>query len=286
LTGTYLCSEPEAELLRHELQCWGRIFQNLHRKVFQRPIPELSAKYGVENIRKIISCACATDEIVTLITYSLLAYLKRKDSQMTALRAIPVYMLNDDEDSWPLIEWTESDGVASLAIFHFDADAEVEEGSWLMHSAMPNDHELDNGWRNSRIDWNVGDVEDLKILFRVALHILGVMNLPVEDARTLYCLVKADDNSEIEYIPKETPTHLKYDQARQAPLQSCFGTSPFGLCFRQNKSNFTKYGARRYIRTTKFLTNNRRQREWKLEARCVIISMILTSTWWWTVYVL
>ena len=132
-----------------------------------------------------------------LITNAILEYLESRGTQMIALRATAVYMLNDDDNVWPVIEWIEIDGAARLVIFHFDELAGTEEGSWLMHSGLSEDGDC---WRTSQVVWNVADVEHLKILFRVVRHILGVLEWSVEDAIKLYCQIPSDDNSNKEYI--------------------------------------------------------------------------------------
>ena len=137
---------------------------SFHHKVFRRPISERFAKYHFNNVLQMISSACVSEESATLISHAILEYLESRGAQMIALRATAVYMLNDDDNVWPVIEWIEIDGAARLVIFHFDELAGPEEGSWLMHSGLPND---DSCWRTSQIVWNVADVEHLKILFRV-----------------------------------------------------------------------------------------------------------------------
>lgn len=116
---------------------------------------------------------------------------------MIALRATAVYMLNDDDNVWPVVEWIEIDGTARLAIFHFDDLAGPENGSWLMHSGLSGNGDC---WRQSRVDWNVADTQHLKILFRVVQHVWGVLEWSVEDAMKLYCQIPSDDNSDKEYI--------------------------------------------------------------------------------------
>jgi hypothetical protein len=106
-------------------------------------------------------------------------------------------MLNDDDNVWPVVEWIEIDGTAQLAIFHFDELVGPEEASWLMHSGLLGEGDC---WLQSRVDWNVADVEHLKILFRVVRHVLGILEWSVEDAMRLYSQVPSDNNSDKEYV--------------------------------------------------------------------------------------
>ena len=168
-----------------------------HLKVLRRPISERFSKYHFNNIRQIISSTYVSEETATLITHAILEDLQSRGTQMIALRATAVYMLNDDDNMWAVIEWIEIDGVARIVIFHFDELAGPEEGSWLMHTGLSDDGDC---WRTSQVAWNVADVEHLKILFRVVRHILGVLEWSVEDAMKLYSQIPSDDNSNEEYI--------------------------------------------------------------------------------------
>lgn len=149
----------------------------------------------METIRERISSACESDEIATSISHSLVTYMQSRKTQIKALRATPVYMFNNDEESWPVVEWTESDGMAMLAIFQFDDFGELKDGSWLMHSGLADGGPEGSPWTNSRIDWNVSDVEHVKLLFKVAQHILGVLLWPIASALKLYCGVNSDKTS-------------------------------------------------------------------------------------------
>ena len=155
------------------------------------------AKYDFNRVLEIISPACISEQSATLITNAVLDCLEFRGAEMAALRATAVYMLDDDENVWPVVEWIEIGGAAQLAIFHFDELFELKEASWLMHSGWSSDGDR---WQHSRVDWNVADVEHLKILFRVVRHMLGVLEWSVEDAMKLYCQIPSDDNSDKECI--------------------------------------------------------------------------------------
>lgn len=64
-------------------------------------------------------------------------------------------------------------------------------------------------WRQSRIDWNVADIEHLKLLFGVAQHILGLLEWPIADALKLYRHINSSDHSISEYLPTEVTLTLK-----------------------------------------------------------------------------
>jgi len=182
-------------LLKQALRGPARMLQKFHRKVSQSPLPAITAQCNIETIRKRISSACQSDEIATSISHSLVTYMGSRKTQIKALRATPVYMFNNDEESWPVVEWTESDGMAMLAIFQFDDVGELKDGGWLMHSGLSDGGPEGSPWTNSRIDWNVSDVEHVKLLFKVAQHILGVLLWPIASALKLYCGVNSDKTS-------------------------------------------------------------------------------------------
>jgi len=96
--------------------------------------------------------------------------------------------------SWPIVEWTESDDTHNIAIFHFDE----EQCSWIMHSGLPT---KDDGWKTSRVDWNVSDVEHLKILFGVAQHTYGITEWDPQDILQIYCDREFGNCSFEEYTP-------------------------------------------------------------------------------------
>lgn len=138
-----------------------------------------------------------------MITLSLTAYTLSRDSRITALRASTIFWFGDDDASWTVIEWVEDNGTRSLAIFHFGEPNELGQGSWLMHSGLSvSDGILEKPcWENSRIDWDVADVNHLKILFGVAQHVAGMLDWSVGDAMKLYCERNSEEESTSEYIP-------------------------------------------------------------------------------------
>jgi hypothetical protein len=224
LTGASTLSAHNAVLLRHGLQFPAWIIAKFHYTVFQRPIPTLAENSDINSIWGIIYPACETEEIATMITLSIVRHLQAcKEVRLTALRATPVYMFNNDEDSWPVVEWTQSDGISRLACFHFNDLDGPEDVSWVMHSGSSPSGA--SKWLNSCIDCNVADIEDLKTLFGIALHMLVVLEWPVEEAIKLYCEANTDNDSVEEYVSWITEADVKIDKTRQARLQPYISTS-------------------------------------------------------------
>ena len=142
-------------------------------------------------------------KITVTIAKTLMSYVHSRNTRITALRATPVYLFNDEENSFPLVEWTEEDDTKSVAIFHFEDDEKPEEGSWLMHSGrLVGKSKSPRRWKQSRIDWNVANIEHLKILFGVAQHMLGLLEWPPSEAFKIYCNMKSNTTSVTEYLPK------------------------------------------------------------------------------------
>lgn len=176
------------------------MMEQLHKKTLQRPILEL---YGniLATIVPIISVACSTIKIAATIARTIVSYVYSRNSRMVALRATPVHLFNDEEKSWPVVEWTEEDDTRSLSIFDFYDIDNPEKGSWLMHSGrqvLVSDRRY---WKQSRIDWNVADTEHLKVLFNTQ-HMLGLLQWGVTDLLQLHQSLHSKYISANEYVQK------------------------------------------------------------------------------------
>ena len=199
-------SSGESQDLCQGLEPHARMFEQLHEKVSEAPINTSSADFDQTIISQTIFDSCATTlEIAALIAQLIVTYVVSRQTPMKALRASAVFWLTGDT-SWPVVEWVEADGRENIAIFHFEDQDEPEEHGWIMHSGVgPSSDRTSETkrWQSSRLDWNVGDVSHLKTLFKVAQHLLGVLEWPVADAYQLYCERKAMNHSIEEYIPND-----------------------------------------------------------------------------------
>jgi hypothetical protein len=187
------------------------MFEQLHDKVSEAPMTSLSANLDQTTISQTIFDRCATTvEIAALITRSILTYLVSRQTPMKALRASAVFWLTGDT-SWPVVEWLEGDGRKNIAIFHFEDPDEPDGHSWIMHSGVrPSDDETSETrkWQSSRLDWNVENTSHLKTLFKVAQHLLGILQWPVEDAYQLYCQQTLTSRSIEEYVQTENGSNF------------------------------------------------------------------------------
>lgn len=195
-------SETSARLLRDGFENHVDVLEELHYKTSRRPIAELCENV-LAKLVPIISVACSTIKVAGTIAHTLISYVHSRNSRITELRATPVRLFNDEEKSWPMVEWTEEDKTKSLAIFHFHNVNKPEEGSWVMHSGRQVSVYDRRCWKQSRIDWNVADIEHLKILFGVAQHMLGLLEWPIAEALKICENINSNSTSITEYIPKK-----------------------------------------------------------------------------------
>jgi hypothetical protein len=193
---------PAAELLRNGFLFHVEMVREMHYKISQRKILPLHDT-ALSTIVSVIGTACLPVKITITIAKTLMSYVHSRNTRITALRATPVYLFDDEENLFPLVEWIEEDYTKSVAIFHFEDDEKLEAGSWLMHSGRP-DGEFKNPtcWKQSRIDWNVANIEHLKRLFRVAQHMLGLLEWPSSEAFKIYHNMKSNTTSITEYVLK------------------------------------------------------------------------------------
>lgn len=147
-----------------------------------------------------------TDELVaTVLDQVLENYIQSRNVHIDKFRASVVYPFVDNDVSWPILEWTEGRDTEVLAIFEIDFYSEAAECSWLMHHGFESDLKLeDQPWKQTNVTWSVTNMSHLKTLFRVAQHILGILEWPAEDAHQLYCQEDRRDWSDEEYVSLTT----------------------------------------------------------------------------------
>lgn len=83
----------------------------------------------------------------------------------------------DESDPWLMMQWTESNGDDVLTLIELDDEG---EHSYVMHTFRRGDSD-------GTVTFNVTDVEILKRLLQGGQHVLGLRQMPKEDAVTLYC---------------------------------------------------------------------------------------------------
>ena len=107
-------------------------------------------------------------------------------SRISAVHCTVIYPIHNDENGRPLLQWKEETGLEGLAVFIRD-----DSGTWssLTHYGV-RDGPHASQWTRDAFAWNVSSMEALGTLFQVAQHGSGILSLPEEAARKIYCLAK------------------------------------------------------------------------------------------------
>jgi hypothetical protein len=140
-------------------------------------------------------------ETAKSIDQAMQTHLHSSETQITALHISEIYSFVDDEICWQIVLWKEDQGGEVIALFNVeDGDQGLEECSWLM---LVNNEGSKGGGCGSNISlrWNVTDISVLGTLFWAAQHALGILQMPKEAAKRLYCRENNDENSSEEYEP-------------------------------------------------------------------------------------
>ena len=171
--------------------------KRLHLKSSSTILPTLSEKTPDAMINR-LTLACEDDIAAKAIAKSILNNSQFRNTTIVALRATGISWFSNEDYLWPLIEWQESDGRRNLALFHFDDWENIAEGSWLMHSADGGGEQDDMTGTHSRVDFNVGSMEDLRILFGVVSYTLSMQegrDLGVEQMDSEELAVKSSEEA-------------------------------------------------------------------------------------------
>lgn len=163
----------------------------LHQRVLKSPLPPLRESAS-ECLNSYID-----PNIANILSRTLEAFCSSKDTRFTRFRANTVYLFMSDEQSWPLLEWMETDGTKAMAIFDVDDPDDPMTCSWLIHSGI--NAEAHAPWTRTNVSWNVTGMSALKTLFGVAQHVLGILEWPTEYAIKLYCQDHLEDQTPDEY---------------------------------------------------------------------------------------
>jgi len=71
------------------------------------------------NILETVSC-CTCPAVAAIVYPELQNQLRSKTTSIVAFRALMIYPMTDGEESWPMLQWKESDGREVMAIFDVD----------------------------------------------------------------------------------------------------------------------------------------------------------------------
>jgi hypothetical protein len=176
------------------------LLETLHTQVSRKELPPVSEGFDTLTIQGMIS-QWTTHEAAKSITQSLAIYQETTNAHMTGFRASTIYSFTSNGQSWPVVEWREDDDTEVLAIFDVEPHV-VQTGlcSWLMHHGMGiNQSKEPRRWKKTSISWSVLCISRLKVLFRAAQQLLGILGWSVEEAVRLYCQSSPEDCSSETY---------------------------------------------------------------------------------------
>ena len=132
-----------------------------------------------------------------MFNHHLQTYLRSNSIRLTAFRASVVYSFSNDDESWAILEWVDTDGTQAMGIFVADVYDDPTTCSWLIHLANSEPDGVHG--TGTRICWDVTDISVLKRLFQGAQHALGLLQMPMEDALKLYSQEHIEDPTSEEY---------------------------------------------------------------------------------------
>ena len=142
------------------------------------------------------------EDVAIALDHAIQRHLESTKAQIHQFRASVVYPFADDDFSWPVLEWTEGEDTEVLAIYEIDLKSEGERCSWLMHYGFGRSIQSEGQpWKKAMISWNATNMGDLKTLFRVSQHLLGILEWPNTDIFQLYCQEGDGNCSNEEYAP-------------------------------------------------------------------------------------
>lgn len=144
---------------------------------------------------------CTGPLVASIIHQELHQYIKQG---IMAFRALVIYHMTESRQSWPLLQWKE-DGVDVIVIFDLDKE-KPENCSWLMGR-------ITGKGLSARVSlaWNVQDMSTLKTLFQAAQQLVGILEMPKNDAVKLYCEGETDCSNE-QYASFLVDSNLKDDR--------------------------------------------------------------------------
>ena len=165
-----------------------------------RPLPELDPMHNEQSVFHAISGACMTSSMATIITKLLLMHVQARGVRLKTLRVNPLHVFS--EHSYPVLEWTETDGSKNITIFYIEGRKECVQShqdnkngskgkqkciqcrlSWLMLSIIKTDEDREK----IRLNWSVSHLSHVRLLFHLAQHLFGVSQWSKEDKLNLYC---------------------------------------------------------------------------------------------------
>ena len=144
-----------------------------------------------------ISSSGVPEDIAISLSEYLSSHQRKTGASLTGLRSTIVHPFVQEDCFWVVLEWREGKDADVLAIFHI-SDNNPDLCNVLMHYGFggESNENTPRSWIKTAISWTVTGLGYLKTLFGAAQHILGILELPVADALTLYPENPPSDNSD------------------------------------------------------------------------------------------
>lgn len=145
-----------------------------------------------------ISSGGVLEDVAVSLTQYLTSHQRLTGSSLTGLRSTIVHPFARDDCFWVALEWREDKNTDVLAIFQIDNENDPDLSNVLMHYGFGDEtnQNTPRSWIKTAISWTVTGLGYLKTLFGAAQHVLGILELSVADAFTLYSETPSSDNSD------------------------------------------------------------------------------------------
>jgi hypothetical protein len=174
---TYLKLNPQTSFPTRSSQIWTielfalmTVIEQLLAKLSDVPLATCT------DILESISY-CTGSQVALIIHQELYKYTKQG---ITAFRVLKIYPMTDNGQWWPLLQWKEGN-TDVLAIFDV-GEENSENCRRLMGKSTDRDHSAPIS-----LAWKIEDVSILTTLFQAAQHLVGILEMPKNDAVKLYC---------------------------------------------------------------------------------------------------
>lgn len=146
-----------------------------------------------------ISSGGILEDVAVPLAQYVLSHQRLTGASLTGLRSTIVHPFARDDCFWVALEWRENKITDVLAIFHIEDENDPDMFNVLMHYGFQGDETNEStprSWIRTAISWTVTGLGYLKTLFGAAQHVLGILELSVADALTLYSETPPSDNSD------------------------------------------------------------------------------------------
>lgn len=104
-----------------------------------------------------------------------------------------------------ILEWIDANDTDVLVLLRMEENDKAASNRLMHHGYGGRNDNGRRSWAQTSIAWTVSTFENLKALFGAARHLLGLFELPVADALTLYCKTSPRNSSREAYFSRFCP---------------------------------------------------------------------------------